>query len=294
MYNRIYIRTFYWFKNKAFKRMNVTNYLKPAIGGLALGLSTIFLPQVLGGGYGWVQLAIYGQIGLMTMLSIGLLKIIATSLTIGSGGSGGVFAPSLMIGGTLGGAIGTIFNTAFPKLAPEPCAVIIIGMAAFFAGAAHVPIAAMIMVAEMTGDYGLIPAMLTCTITYLAVGKRTIYEKQVLTRVDSPAHRDEFLIDVLEQIPVSKVFTKRVDVLSPRSSVKELARLISDTGHHGFPVVEDGRVVGVVTSSDILKVPTIEAESKKVEEIISRSLYVTYPHENLALALHKMQSYNIG
>lgn len=290
-----YVKTFYGLREKVFRRLNIPNYLKPAIGGLVLGISALLVPQTLGTSYGWVQLAIYGKIALTSLLLIGIFKIIATSLTISSGGSGGVFAPSLVIGGMLGGAIGIIFNTLFPGFVPALDAFVVVGMAAFLAGAAHVPIASMIMVAEMTGNYALlIPAMLACSITYLLVGKWTIYEKQVASRVDSPAHRGEFIIDVLEQMPVAKVASKRVVTLSPTSSVKELAKLVSKTEHLGYPVVEDGRLAGIVTYSDLLKVPVAEADSKTVGEIMTRKLHVTYPHENLDSALRKMQNYGVG
>lgn len=184
-----YIKVLYGLRDKVFRKLGVPNHVKPAIGGLILGLSALFVPQTLGMGYGWIQLAIYGKIPLTTLLLIGVFKIIATSLTISSGGSGGVFAPSLVIGGMLGGVIGMVFNILFPTVAPAPGAFIVVGMAAFFAGAAHVPIASMIMVAEMTGNYELlIPAMIACAISHLSVWRWTIYEKQVPTRTDSPAH----------------------------------------------------------------------------------------------------------
>lgn len=290
-----YVKVFYGLRDNVFRRLKIPNQFKPAIGGLVLGLSALLIPQTLGMGYGWIQLAIYGKIALTTLLLIGAFKIVATSLTIGSGGSGGIFAPSMLIGGMLGGAIGLILNTIFPGSIPAPGAFIVVGMAAFFAGAAHVPIASMIMVAEMTWNYRLlVPAMLACAITYLSVGRWTIYEKQVATRADSPAHRGEFTIDVLEQIPVEKVATKKVDTLSPKSSVKEIAKLVLTKGHLGYPVVEDGKLVGIVVYSDLLKVPVAEADTKKVGEIMTRKLQVAYPHEDLASALHKMQTYGVG
>ncbi len=159
-----------------------------------MGLLGVAVPQVIGGGYGWMQLAIDGRLTLGTMLLLVAAKWIATSLSIGSGGSGGVFAPSLYVGAMLGGAW-----AAFVHAPPAPF--IIVGMAAVFSGAAHVPIATLIMVTEMTGGYTLlVPAALAVVISYLLQRRlserlryRSLYEAQVESRADSPAHHTQHL-----------------------------------------------------------------------------------------------------
>ena len=133
----LYVKIFYGMRDNFFKKLPIPNHLKPALGGLMLGLLALFYPQILGSGYGWVQLAIYGKMAIGLMLVIALLKIVATSLTISSGGSGGVFAPSLVIGAMLGGAFGGIAHNLFPGIATQPAAYIIVGMAGFFAGVAN-------------------------------------------------------------------------------------------------------------------------------------------------------------
>jgi len=172
-----------------FHKLRIPPHFKPAIGGLGVGLIAIFLPQVLGGGYGWIQEAIDGSLGIELLILLAFAKIIALSLTVSSGGSGGVFAPSLYVGAMLGGALAQVFDQ-------PPAAFAIIGMAAVFAGAARVPVAAMLMVTEMTGGYHLLaPAALAVMISYLV--QRTIsggfqykslYEAQVDSRAQSPAH----------------------------------------------------------------------------------------------------------
>jgi CIC family chloride channel protein len=176
----------------AFRAIHIPDLFKPAIGGLGVGLLGLFLPQILGGGYGWIQEAINGQlvIGLLLLLALG--KILALSLTISSGGSGGVFGPSLFIGGALGGFLAGVFH--------QPAApFVVVGMAAVFGGAARVPIATLLMVTEMTGDYSLlVPAALAVMLSYMvesALSKpfkyKSLYEAQVLGRADSPVHRTE-------------------------------------------------------------------------------------------------------
>ena len=177
-----------------FRRLPVANELKPAIGGFGMGLMALAWPGVIAGGYGWMQLAIEGRLAAGALLALLLVKPVAMSLTISSGGSGGVFAPSLFIGGMLGGLLAA--------LAHQPAApLVVVGMAAVFSGAAHVPIASLMMVTEMTGGYTLlVPASLAVLVSYLVQRRLTsrfryhgLYEAQVTGRADSPAHHSEHL-----------------------------------------------------------------------------------------------------
>jgi CIC family chloride channel protein len=178
----------------AFHKLPVPPYLKPALGGLAVGLLGLAVPQVLGGGYGWIQLAIDGRLTLDLLILLSLAKILALSLSVSSGGSGGVFAPSLFVGAMLGG-----FWAALLHQPPAPF--VVVGMAAVFAGAARVPIATLLMVTEMTGGYQLlVPAALAVLLSYLVsttltrrLQYKSLYEAQVRNRWDSPAHHTEHL-----------------------------------------------------------------------------------------------------
>lgn len=184
-----------------FRAMRVHPALKPAIGGLLTGLVGLVLPQIIGGGYGWIQRAIDGHLALNVLIALALVKIVAMSLTVASGGSGGVFAPSLFAGAMLGGACAAIAH-----LPPAPF--VVVGMAAVFAGAAHVPIATMLMVTEMTGGYTLlVPAALAVMLSYLVQMRlasrltyRSVYEAQVPNRADSPAHHTQHLETALRII----------------------------------------------------------------------------------------------
>jgi CIC family chloride channel protein len=172
-----------------FRALPVRNWAKPAIGGLAVGLIALRLPQVLGGGYGWIQLAIDGRLALLLLVVLVFAKMFAFALTVSSGGSGGVFAPSLYVGAMLGGTVAAILHQA-------PAVFVIVGMAAVFGGAARVPIATMLMVTEMAGGYHLlVPAGLAVMISYLiqtrlsaSLKYSSLYEGQVPGREDSPAH----------------------------------------------------------------------------------------------------------
>lgn len=177
-----------------FRRLPVHAVLKPAIGGALTGVLAMAFPALIGGGYGWIQRAIDGRILLGTLLALTIAKIVALSLTVGSGGSGGVFAPSLYVGAMLGGACAAIAH-----LPPAPF--VVVGMAAVFAGSAHVPFATMMMVVEMTGGYTLlVPAAFAVMLSYLVQTRlsasmryRSMYEAQVTSRGDSPAHHTAHL-----------------------------------------------------------------------------------------------------
>jgi CIC family chloride channel protein len=181
-----------------FRAIPLPPHVKPAIGGLAVGLLALKLPQVLGGGYGYIQEVINGNLSAGLLLALVFGEIFALSLTISSGGSGGVFAPSLFVGAMLGGFLAKIFH--------QPAAALtIVGMVAVFGGAARVPIATLFMVTEMTGDYTLlVPAALSVMLSYLIQNTlsarfkyKSLYEAQVPIRSDSPAHYVEHLEAVL-------------------------------------------------------------------------------------------------
>jgi len=184
-----------------FRRIPIPQWSKPAVGGLLVGLMALHWPQLLGGGYAWMQLAINGELLLKLAIALALLKIISLSLTVSSGGSGGVFAPALFIGCMLGSATGLLLH-----LPAAPFAVV--GMAALFGAAARVPFATLLMVVEMTGGYQLlVPAGLAVMIAYLVqvlastpFRHRSLYEAQVHSRAQSAAHYVEDLRNALDVI----------------------------------------------------------------------------------------------
>jgi len=205
-----------------FARLPGPPHIRPAIGGLCVGLLALAMPAVLGTGYGWVELAILEKLPLATILLLLVLKGPAMALTIGSGGSGGVFAPTVTIGAMLGAAVGTILNLAIPTLQEPVAAFVVVGMASVFAAAARTPISTLIMVAEMTGGYDLmVAAMLANIIAFLVqrslTAQRrypTLYISQVETREDSPLHRGVFVRRAIELLDTGGV--EPADVRLPR------------------------------------------------------------------------------
>jgi CIC family chloride channel protein len=194
------------------ERLRVPPWTRPALGGLALGLLVTPILMVvgqrighpgqglgiLGGGYGAVQLAISGASWLpqgwacaALLATLSLAKLVSASLTIGSGGSAGDFAPSLAIGGLLGGAFGTTAQLLLGDPRIEPGAFALVGMGAFYGGLAHVPLSALVLVCEMAGNYDLlVPLMLALGISSVALRRHTLYEAQVPTQRQSPVYQD--------------------------------------------------------------------------------------------------------
>jgi chloride channel protein, CIC family len=196
----------FYMTRDAFHALRIPPHVKPAIGGLGVGLIALALPQVLGGGYGWIQEAIDGHLSMELLLLLCLAKLIAFPLTVSSGGSGGVFAPSLFVGAMLGGWIGQIVG--------QPAApFVVVGMAAVFGGAARVPIATILMVTEMTGSYQfLVPAAFAVMISYFVqeslssrLKYRTLYEAQVREGLDSPAHAQDRQRVLLHALGVPRI-----------------------------------------------------------------------------------------
>ncbi len=255
----VWVKVFYGMRDGFFARLNVAKPLKPAIGGLLVACLALNLPQVMGGGYGWLQTALAPGLPLGILLALVPAKILATSFTISSGGSGGVFAPSLVIGGVTGAVFADLAGRVAPWMAPSASACILVGMGGFFAGVAKVPIASLIMVAEMSGSYSLlVPMMLVCSVTFVLTRGVTMYEGQVPGRVDSPAHLGDFQVDILERLTVADVLDAKRDVrtLEPGMPFREVVEVVfapDDQDH--YPVVgADGAVSGLVSVNDVRRV----------------------------------------
>ena len=169
----VWVKMFYDIgQDRIFRRIPIPRFLKPALGGLLVGAIALWLPQVLDGGYGWIQAAMEGKIFWGTMFLLTLMKIVATSCTLDSGGSGGVFGPSVFMGAMLGGAFGFLGHQLAPGWVIHPNSFVLVGIGGFFAGVAKVPVAAIIMACEMCASYTLlVPLMLVSTISYLLLGK---------------------------------------------------------------------------------------------------------------------------
>ena len=304
---RLYTFTFYSMR-RLFERLKISNYAKPMIGGAIAGVIGIFFPQVVGLGYGFLQFLIDGNFNLIstnyitiplvgTLVLIVLLKIFATSITVGSGGSGGVFAPALVIGGFVGSVMWVASNYAFPGLVPSSAPLVVIGMMALFAGVGRAPIAVILMVSEMTGTLELlVPSMVAVVISYYLTGpKHSIYKSQVLSRADSPAHRGEYNIPIMTKLRVVDAANPNVRTLGPDDNVDDAFHLMQEGRFRGIPVISDDRkVLGILTMSDVFRVSGDNMKSTRVKDVMTGNVITATPEESLLSALNKMTTHGIG
>ena len=293
----LYIKVFYKMK-RIFHESKIQKALKPALGGLIVGLIALFLPQVLGTSYGWLQLAINGDFIILPIEIMFLLifaKIMATALTVGSGGSGGVFAPSLVIGGMVGGVTWYVCHNLFLFSTLNPAPFVIVGMMAFFGGVGKAPISVILMVGEMTGTYTLLVPSITATIlAYRITGDLSIYESQIATRADSPAHRAGFSVSLLQRLKVKDAMNEDVITIKPENKISYVAKMMINERMKGLPVLKDEKMVGIITLKDVLQVPKEAREKTFIDQIMSKKLIVTYPDESLYHAFRKIIGYEIG
>lgn len=294
----VYVVIFFGLRTNVFRKLKIKPHFRPAIGGLLVGTMALVLPQTLGVGYGWIQVALDGNVVRLSILLMIVLvpaKILATSFTVGSGGSGGVFAPSIFVGAMVGGAFGQTMVILFPHTLTQPAAFVLVGMGALLAGVAKVPITAIVMVSEMAGTYNLlVPLMVACVLAYTLTGKWTIYEKQANSRATSPAHRREMSVDILARIPVAEAMTTDVVTVHPASSIQTIIDLIHKQSHTGFPVVENGKLVGMITFEDAEDVPLEKRGHTPVRDVMSRKLIIARPDDTLENTLQKIVDRNVS
>jgi CIC family chloride channel protein len=310
-----FIRLLYWFED-LFDGWHFPDALKPAVGGLLLGgLAFVYpmlmqqpqgtplyanLPQIFGAGFNTISSALQGTLPLGLLLAMVFLKPLATSLTLGSGNSGGVFAPSLFLGAALGGAFGLLVDSIAPGSTAGPGAFAIVGMAAVFAGAARAPFTAILIVFEMTNDYRMILPLMAGVIVSLIVAERlhreSIYTLKLARRgIHLRRGRD---VDVMETVRVDEVMVREPVAVPIGLPVTQLAGEFLRTGRHGFPVLnEDGSLFGVVSLEDYRR--AVDQAGKKADElqvgdIATREVVSVYPDESVGTALRRMSPRDIS
>ncbi len=289
----VYVRVFYGLRDYFFQILPLPRLFKPALGGLMLGLIIFYYPQASSTGYGWVQMAIEGKILWQTMLLLAFLKILATSFTISSGGSGGVFGPSVFIGAMLGGAFGYLGQQLAPGWVINPNSFVLVGIGGFFAGVAKVPLASIIMACEMCASYTLlVPLMLVSSISIVLLGKTTLYEKQMISRIASPAHVAEFARGLLSGMYVYQAVTQRPLTLIPeKTPLGELIKVVTSSPEVHFPVVsEQGKMTGILSINDIREVLFEESLNHIIlaKDVATPNVMRVFWRETLQDALDKM------
>jgi CIC family chloride channel protein len=308
----IFVRMLYGSEDLFDKWHSVPEWLKPAIGGALLGAMGLAYPAVtkiewegqphiFNVGYEVISDALSNHFVIGAVAGLLVLKLLATSLSLGSGGSGGIFAPSLFMGAMLGSAFGIVVHTFMPEITAQPGAYTLVGMAAVFAAAAHAPITAIVILFELTGDYRIIlPLMLTVVIATLLARAllkgESIYTLK-LTRRGIRLQRGQD-VDIMEGILVQEVMTDQVDAVTTKMTLQELADAANRTHHHGFPVMDEhGILWGIVTVSDLETALSHNMSRRTTVAEIGTprdQLLVCYPDETLGVALARMGTRGLG
>jgi chloride channel protein, CIC family len=289
-----------YYSEDQWDKIPIPEWVKPAIGGLVLGIIGILtfkndgMPLVFGVGYSSISEVLFGHLSLQVALALLVVKLVATITTLGSGGSGGVFAPSLFMGAMLGSGFGQLVNLIFPEITAPSGAYALVGMAAFFSGAARAPITSILILFEMTGDYRIIlPLMLTTVISTLIsriISKESIYTLKLARRGVHLSQGHD--IDVMQGVTVREVMTSKVDTVYPFMSLEELSHRFDQSHHHSFPVVDNaGNLEGFVRISDLDRLSALSTIKGRITQDIlipTPQLLVTYPEEPMWKALKRM------
>ena len=292
----LFIVLVYWAEDR-FESIPIPPYLLPISGGLIVGVIGLYHRELYGVGYELIESILQGVQSNITILLVLLgLKLLATSATLGSGGSGGIFSPSLFLGAALGGAMALVFQRAFPGLISSEGAYAMVGMAAVFAATSHAPICVVMFGFELTRDYRMIlPLMLACGISIVVAKglyRFSIYNLKLYRRgVHVQLGQDASL---LNEITIAEAMTTEIISVKPHTPVREVAKLCDTTKHHGFPVVDDeGRLHGCITIGDVQQAGPAGLD-KQIHEVATHDLVIAFPDESINDGLRKLGLRDVG
>jgi len=274
--------------------------LKPALGGLLVGIIAIWTPQVMGVGYDYINQVLTNDYAVWLLLMLIVLKMLATSFTLGSGASGGIMSPSLFMGAMLGTGFGTIAQRYLGTSIAHPGAYGLVGMAAVFGAAAQAPFTSIMLIFEMTRDYNLIvPVMfgvVIATVIYNHFRKTTIYTRKLIKR--GVHYRFAHEVNVLEEIQVGEIMNKVVDSISEDTPYDKAYHAVFSSHHNGFPVVDrEGLLVGIITEGDFgrhIITDTKRGHEVKLKEIMCTHVKSVYPDMSVWEVLKMFDTLKLG
>ena len=278
--------------NETFNKIKSPLYIKTALGGLIVGLFAMIIPDAAGMGYGIMQNAFLNRTGFYILLLLGFVRMITTSVTLGSGNSVGLFAPTLVIGTALGGGIGGFLQHFFPSIVDNPASFAIVGMAGFFAATNKTPLSIIIVVAEITGNYELIvPSMWVVSITFLLTTRYSIERNQVKNRAHSPIHKYEYVRDVLEGIKVKDLMRANFVSVTGDTNLSKIYETLSESKQTDIPVIDTNNNLQGIVTLHVLKSILGEnelADFLVAEDVANKDVITTTKEENLNTLLHKI------
>jgi CIC family chloride channel protein len=250
----LFIKALYFSEDHFDNKLKFPDYLKPVLGGLGVGLIALTFPQIMGVGYDTINNALYGNMIWYIALALVFVKILSTSITLGSGGSGGIFAPSLFMGAMLGYFFGSFVHQYFPTISASPGAYALVAMGGLVAGTTRAPITAIIIVFELTNDYNIIlPLMITCIISTILSSKlsrESIYTLKLLLR--NIGIKEGMETNVMESIEVKDVYSTDFDSLNAVDNFSQVVNKVIRGKETDYPVLAgNNKVVGIISLNDI-------------------------------------------
>ncbi len=287
----LYIRVFHGVKDK-FDKLGINPQLKPVLGAFIIGSFAIFFPQILGNGYGIIYLSLMGKIVFPVIVALIFLKLMATAITMGSGGAGGVFAPSLFMGAMAGGTYGYIVHWLFPAYTAPPAAYATVGIGAFLAAATHAPLTGIFLLFEMTGNYKIIIPLMFSSIIGTLIAKR-VYPDSIdtveITRKGIKIHMGRE-VAIMSSIKVGSIMRKDFITAREDATLDQVINEMIRKEKFYIPVVDPGGLMkGIISFQDVRPV-LLEEEVKEIVragQVATEEVIVLYPDENLNAAIER-------
>ncbi|TDJ53057.1 MAG: CBS domain-containing protein [Ignavibacteria bacterium] len=291
----LFIKALYFSEDYFDNKLKFPEYLKPVLGGLGVGIIALTFPQIMGVGYDTINNALFGNMIWYIALALVFIKILATSLTLGSGGSGGIFAPSLFMGAMLGYFFGSFVHQYFPDITASPGAYALVAMGGLVAGTTRAPITAIIIVFELTNDYHIIlPLMITCiisTILSARFSRESIYTLKLLLR--NIGIKEGVETNVMDSIDVKDVYSTEFESINATDNFSQVVNSVISGKEFDFPVLtEDGRILGIISLNDI-KDYLFEKDSLQnlliAGDIANTNFDTITPDDNCGTAMDKLR-----
>jgi CIC family chloride channel protein len=287
---RLFTFTYFYTQALFEEKINIPNYLKPALGGFIVGMISIVLPQILGNGYDFMEQALTGQMFWGLAFILVFMKIMCTSITLGSGGMGGVFAPSLFVGAMLGTAFGSSVHGVFPTLTASPETYSVVGMGAVAGAVMQAPLTNILMRFELTNDYTLIlPIMVSCiaaSYTYQRFTKHSLYVQYLLNKGINIRHGRE--VSIMNSVKVRDVMNTEFTTIAQEMPFRKVLETISYSKNFYFPILDNkGDMTGILSFSDIREMMFEEqlGDLLVAEELATHKVQVLTPEQNLNEAM---------
>ena len=287
----LYIRVFYGIKDE-FEKLRINEQLKPVLGAFIIGSVAIFLPQIMGNGYDIINLALVGKIIFPVLAILIFLKLLATAVTIGSGGAGGVFAPSLFIGAMAGGSYGYVVHWLFPAYTASPGAYATVGIGAFLAAATHAPLTGIFLLFEMTGNYKIIIPLMFSSIIGTLIAKR-VYPDSIdtvdITKKGIKIHMGRE-VAIMSSIKVRDIMHKDFITAGEDATLDKIINEMISKEKFYIPIVDSGGLMkGIISFQDVRPV-LLEEDVKgivRAGQVATEEVIVLYPGENLNAAVER-------